>query len=255
MKPNKAPTFFRLATQPKWIGALLLALAVAAIFAALGQWQLDRTFTKDLPKTNSGDSSIAVAERNLMLDNQHVYIVDNRLQNGEQGYWLVANATDENQVSTTLALGWVKDLSAAEKIRTKLMSSMIAQAFLPVLGTPLPGEGPLPADAAKPYLLHSLSLAQLINLYSPDQPISSEQDYLALSEASLEASATDLQPIQIAYAETEKINWLSAFYFLEWMLFAGFAVFLWWRLVKDELIRLTAESESAAKSATAKKVN
>jgi surfeit locus 1 family protein len=42
---NKAPTFFRVATRPKWIGALLLSLMVAAIFAALGQWQLDRTFT------------------------------------------------------------------------------------------------------------------------------------------------------------------------------------------------------------------
>jgi hypothetical protein len=28
------------------------------------------------------------------------------------------------------------------------------------------------------------------------------------------------------------------------MLFAGFAVFLWWRLVKDEIIRMTAEAQA-----------
>jgi cytochrome oxidase assembly protein ShyY1 len=60
---NKAPSFFKLATQPKWIGALLLALLVAAIFAALGQWQLDRTFTKDDPKTNTSNSSLALVPR------------------------------------------------------------------------------------------------------------------------------------------------------------------------------------------------
>jgi len=240
--PNKAPTFFRLATQPKWIGALLLSLAVAAVFAALGQWQLDRAFTKDEPKTNSGNSSLTVVKRNLMLDTQNIYIVDRRLQNGSQGFWLVANATDEKQVSTTLAVGWAPQLSAAEKIRTKLMHSMVAQAFLPVAGYPLPAEGPEPADAAKPYLLHSVSLAQLINLYSPGHAIASAPEYLALTAGSLDTAATGLEPIQIAYKDAERINWLSAFYFLEWSLFAGFAVFLWWRLVKDEQLRLIAEN-------------
>jgi hypothetical protein len=33
------------------------------------------------------------------------------------------------------------------------------------------------------------------------------------------------------------VNWLTLFYALEWALFAGFAVFLWWRLVEDARIR------------------
>jgi hypothetical protein len=56
-------------------------------------------------------------------------------------------------------------------------------------------------------------------------------------------SDSDLKPIQVTYRDAERINWLSAFYFLEWMLFAGFAVFLWWRLVRDEQIRLAAEAD------------
>jgi hypothetical protein len=111
-----------------------------------------------------------------------------------------------------------------------------------VSGYPLPSEAPQPADAAKPYLLHSVSLAQLINLYSPEVAIASSPEFLALSADSVKFSSEDIKPIQVAYRDAEKINWLSAFYFLEWMLFAGFAVFLWWRLVKDEIIRLTAEA-------------
>jgi hypothetical protein len=34
-----------------------------------------------------------------------------------------------------------------------------------------------------------------------------------------------------------QVNWLTLFYALEWALFAGFAVFLWWRLVEDARIR------------------
>src|SRR5690606_36008372 len=35
--------FLSVARRPRWIGALVLALAIAAAFAALGQWQLDRS--------------------------------------------------------------------------------------------------------------------------------------------------------------------------------------------------------------------
>jgi surfeit locus 1 family protein len=244
---DKAPTFFRVATRPKWIGALLLSLLVAAIFAALGQWQLDRAFHKDDPKTNSSDSSLAVVQKQLMFDQNHVYIVDGRLQNSTSGFWLLANATDAGSTSTTLALGWADKFETVNALRTKLMGSMIAQAYLPVTGYPLLGEEPKPVDAKTPYLVHSVSLAQLINLYSPEKPIKSNESYLALTAKSAESlglSAEKLEPIQISYRPAEKINWLSAFYFLEWTLFAGFAVFLWWRLVKDEIIRLTAEAEA-----------
>jgi hypothetical protein len=43
------------------------------------------------------------------------------------------------------------------------------------------------------------------------------------------------------------LNWLNVFYAIEWALFAGFAVYLWYRLVKDayereEEDKLTAQS-------------
>jgi hypothetical protein len=36
-------------------------------------------------------------------------------------------------------------------------------------------------------------------------------------------------------------NWLTAFYAAEWALFAGFAIYLWARLVKDEVNRQNRE--------------
>ena len=41
------------------------------------------------------------------------------------------------------------------------------------------------------------------------------------------------------------MNWLNIFYALEWIIFAGFAFFIWWRLVKDAYERELEEQEQA----------
>ncbi len=42
------------------------------------------------------------------------------------------------------------------------------------------------------------------------------------------------------------VNWLNIFYAVEWVVFAGFAIFLWYRLVKDDFERIHEEAEEAA---------
>lgn len=61
-------------------------------------------------------------------------------------------------------------------------------------------------------------------------------------------SVAGLEMIQIdIQAETVEINWLTAFYAAEWLIFGLFAFYLWWRLVRDEqekqLEALLEESE------------
>jgi hypothetical protein len=233
---NKAPTFFSVARQPKWIGALFLSLAVAAIFAALGQWQLDRTFTKD-----SGEQvAINIETVNVKLDTKNVYIVANRLNGSERGYWLVANSLDSKNKNQTIALGWSADLAEVKEEREALMQSGLEKFDTQLEGVFIPSEAPLPQENADEYIFDSLSLAQLINVYSPEKPVVTQPQILALNGYSQASAWPPLKPVNVVYEPTQKINWLSAFYFLEWLLFAGFAVFLWWRLVKDEQILLTA---------------
>lgn len=235
---NKAPSFFAVARQPKWIGALLLSLAVAAIFAALGQWQLDRAFTKD----NEAPSSINIETANVQLDTKNVYIVSNRLNGAERGYWLITNSFETSGKNLTIALGWSADLAEVNQERKALMESGLEKFETRLDGVFIPSEAPLPQKNTN--VFESLSLAQLVNVYSPNKPIEIEPHVLALNGYSQASAWPPLKPINVAYAEGQKINWLSAFYFAEWLLFAGFAVFLWWRLVKDEQIRQTAEAAS-----------
>jgi surfeit locus 1 family protein len=254
------PTWSKVARRPKWIFGLFLALAIAAVFALLGQWQLERSFTEvepedqsqsplvliDSEKPGSPLTAIAANKRvkaNLLLDTQNVFIVANRLQrtNDEviSGYWVIANSgvllqDGDSTASLSVGIGFAESLSVAETARAELMESIQAQAFLEQTGRYLQTEGPVAlTDPDKPYLLESFSLAQLVNLYKGAGAQSLAGFMVLDSEPGF-----GLEVIVIAPPEAgTQVNWLTLFYALEWALFAGFAVFLWWRLVEDARIR------------------
>lgn len=225
-------TFWRVAVRPKFIAGFVISLIAAAVFSLLGQWQLERSFTKE--QTAEEIQKIVTVE--VTLDTKNVYIVDGRLQNGREVFWLLVNSYDKDAKSLTLAIAQSDSLQKIEAARFELKNSMVAQAFLPIQGYWLPTEGPLEIDREKPYLLNSVSLAQLINLYSPDQPIVSYKDFLVAKGL---ASSLDvkLEEINAVLEPAPAINWLTLFYAAEWVLFAGFAIFLWARTVKDAVER------------------
>jgi hypothetical protein len=59
----------------------------------------------------------------------------------------------------------------------------------------------------------------------------------------MESSGFDprLEPIEIGVKSSDaQVNLLNAFYAIEWAIFAGFALFLWYRLIQDERDREAA---------------
>lgn len=225
---NSQISFWRVAVRPKYVAGFLISLLAAAAFSLLGQWQLDRSLTKD--QTAAEIQKVVTVE--TMLDVENVFIVDGRLQNGKEVFWLLANSKDASGKSLTLAIGQSESLLTVEAARFGLKNSMTAQAFLPVRGYWLPTEAPLAIDQANPYLLHSVSTAQLINLYSPDKPLASYTDFL-VAKGFADSLSPKLGEIDAVLEPAPAINWLSVFYAAEWVLFAGFALFLWGRTVKD----------------------
>lgn len=254
------PTFFSVARRPKWIAGLIFALAVAAVFALLGQWQLDRTFTVVEPVSENepvfvlneiaspgepmtAEAANVLVKANIFLDQSNVFIVANRLQQTDSevvtGYWLIAQSNallkdGDQTASLSVALGFAKSLEQAEKARTELKEAILAQAFLEATGRYLQTEAPVSRpDPAKQYLLGSFSLAELVNLYS-SEPVASFAGFFAIDSE----PGYGLEPIQLPPPEAgTRVNWLTLFYAVEWVLFAGFAVFLWWRLVEDQRLR------------------
>lgn len=258
------PTWFQVARRPKWLLSLLLALAIAASFALLGQWQLSRSFPPPVTDPSLSEqvdlleietpaeplragSVNRLVRADVFLDLSNVYVIANRFQlrSGERipGYWIVANSQvlfkdSEESASLTLALGFAEYLETARGAREKLMNSVQPQAFLPIQGRYLPSEAPLPADGESAIVLESLSLAQLINLYSAE-PLSSFAGFVVVDSE----PGFGLERIELEIAEQAPVNWLTLFYAVEWALFAGFALFLWWRLVEDQRLRETKISK------------
>ena len=87
----------------------------------------------------------------------------------------------------------------------------------------------------------AVSVAELIN----DWDVSSYPGFIAAtsevaggSDLGAAADGGDLKPLNIGpQPPAQKVNWLNLFYSLEWVVFAGFALFIWWRLVKDDYRR------------------
>lgn len=254
------PTWFEVARRPRWIAGLVLALAVAFVFALLGQWQLERSFTVteeadpnpqpivlvDL-ETPGAPLTVAAANKfakaQLYIDTQNVFIVANRLQRNQDGivpgYWVIANSSallsdGDSTGSLSVGIGFAPDLATAEQARASLMDSIQVQAFIEQTGKYLQTEGPIAiADRSKPYLLESFSLAQLVNLYS-GEPAESFAGFLVLDSD----PGFGLEQIVIAPPEAgTEVNWLTLFYAVEWALFGAFAIFLWWRLVEDQRVK------------------
>lgn len=238
-------TFFQVARRPKWIAGLLLAMITAGIFAGLMQWQLSRTFVEvgiseeiqqPLPLSEFAEPGVVfpgaydrLATAEVELDPANSFIVENRLQlvDGQQrpGYWLIANSVEVSTgASLTLALAFSEDPAELEL--------ELPAGKLSIIGYVQPSD---PIRSGDQYL-GSVSLAQLVNLYA-DEPFESFPVYLIVQQG-IDLPA---EPISIGIRQQEiEINWLTAFYAVEWAFFALAAFYLWWRLVKDQVIRESA---------------
>jgi hypothetical protein len=249
---TKAPTWFEVARRPRWIGALALSLLIAAICGFFAQWQGTRSFEAGLPKISSlktqplssvlapnqaigaegVGSKVHVA---LKIDTGHCYVITNRVQrNGTSGSWVVCKGTTKSNAAIPVALGFSETVGGAKQgLRLLKQAGSYSSHFTGLLA---PSEAPqeIPQNLARAgYVLPSLSVGQLINLYSIDAPIRAYPLFLLV----INQAAPGLEKITVTTATESQINWLSAFYALEWAVFCGFSVFLWWRLVRDAQIK------------------
>lgn len=243
-------TFWSIARRPKWIGALALCLAIAGAFAALGQWQLSRSVEvpavtneqteKVVPLDSvSGPqepvSSAAVGQL-VEVEGRFVgadySVLSDRINLGGPGYWVVGHAVTPAGASLAVAVGWASDADAA----ATAIATLQADPPAPLLnGRYLPSESPQETDFENGQQ-SVLAVAELINQWS-STPDGVYGGYLVLADAPAGLETIDSpKPINEV-----SLNLLNIFYAIEWVIFAGFAIFLWYRLVKDALEEETAE--------------
>lgn len=253
------------AVKPKWIAALVFALAVSVVLVLLSQWQFSRSLEKDVAPPSvtekvqplldtmapghlmTGDIEGQMVTAQGRFDPSKQVLVPSRLEDGNEGYWAVAGfivdgavppvgSAATKEVVIAVARGWV---ASADDVPA------VPVGAVELTGRLLNSEGPVLKKDLPDGQVAALSSAELTNRWNVSMYASFIVSFNEVVDGKeVGAAAVDtavenaLVPITVtATDQNDKINWLNIFYSIEWAVFAGFAVFLWWRLVADDYRR------------------
>lgn len=258
------------ALKPRWIAGLVFAIVISGVFVLLSQWQFGRSTQSEVPVSTGtedprpltsvlapghyfpGTVADQVVTATGHYDAKKQVLVPGRVNGGTKGFWIVSafavqgapaltGAGASPQTWIPVARGWVADPSEA----TPPPSGAVE-----LTGRLIPSEAPVPNTDAGPGRASAVSVAELINLWD----VSSYPGFVAASAersgSSDVAVSGAIRPLKIGpQPPATTVNWLNLFYAAEWVVFAGFALFIWWRLVKDDYRRglEDAQDEEAAR--------
>lgn len=245
----------RTALQPKWLGLLGVVILVIVAFIQLGRWQLGVAQDKAL----AGQLAQAQAQQVVALDtvlqphepfpgelstrpvtatgeyaaDEQVLITDRRLD-GVAGFWVVTGLRTEQGPTLPVLRGFVTDPAQA---------TAPPAGVLTVRGALAPPESPLRDSPTPEGWLRSVDLARLVNTWSGDlynafvflekeEPGDASAGGPGAAVAD-PATLNTLTPVPTPLGDIGW-NWRNAAYAAQWWIFAVFAFWMWWRMVRDE---------------------
>lgn len=244
------------ALTPRWLAGLLLATLVAGGFGFLANWQWSRSHEAPPPPESITEkvkplSSVYkpgapilqtqadhIVEAKGTFEESKQILVENRLQSGDRGYWVVAAfhvAGGDEWIP--VVRGWTAD---------PVIPGGLPSGVVTVQGRLLPPEAPLPDDkgAVEDGRVASLSPAELTNLWDVpayDAFIVSNDKIPSTAPVEFERVVVGVQP------QSPAVNWLNVFYAIEWIVFAAVAYYIWFQMLKREH---EMETEAAALTRT-----
>ena len=250
------------ALKPQWLLALLAALALATGFVALSGWQFGSSETEPLVKADKTEVAVpltehhqvgtellgTVADQIVTFSGEFVEgsdeLVAPRLHDGVKGAWVVTEFKVDGapkDAAIAVVRGWQPDSSAP---------SPAPEGELEITGRLLPSEGPELAHDVRSPALETLASSQLSTLWDTTL----YEGFVTAHEIKTAEGAAAEQPgLSRVYVgpqpQEAQVNWLNVFYGIEWVVFAGFALFLWYRMVRDDYQRGMEEiAERAAEA-------
>jgi len=237
----------RTALRPRWLALLVIVLLAATAMARLGQWQLDRARQESRAAEQARQPGRpapildvlrarqtftgAVADRLVVAegrwDPQRQLLIPGRRLDGLTGLWVLTPLRLADGSAVAVVRGWVPEPGAAA-------AAPPPDAEVSVTGRLRPAEPAAdraPGDSAglPAGQLERVAVVQLIQRW----PYPLLTGYLVQTGQTPPATgpAPKLVPSEPSGGGLALRN---VSYALQWWLFAGFGLFLWWRLVRDE---------------------
>ena len=254
--------------RPRWVLALLLALGIAAAFAALGQWQVERAVVQatvesrptedvrpfaglavpDEPTEQSATGQLVEVSGTFVPGD--TVIVEGRLNDGVAG--LLAGRAPRGH-------GWPGG-RPARRPRLGRRRAGRADRGRPVRHRHRPrrgrhGDRAIPAErgAGGPRrrrrpLRHDHRRCRAA--HQPLERLRRPPGVLRLRDGGRADRRASTRSSSPPPEQSVELNWLNIFYAIEWVVFAGFAVYLWYRLVRDAVEREREEAAEAGEGRT-----
>lgn len=245
----------RTALKPRWLGLFAVLVVVLLTFGRLGLWQLNVAQDRGLAEAAASAASRPVAplpevvaphsafpsdgsgrrvEAAGRYAGQGQFLVAPRRLEGEPGYWVVAPFV----VAATGALlpvvrGFVAEAATAPPPPGDVVV---------LTGSLAPGESPAQSPAPKGVNRYpvrgSIDLGALVNewdgeLYNAFAFAVEERTGAAPGGLPVAAGLERVPPPAV----TGGLKWRNAAYALQWWIFAAFAAYMWFRMVRDDADR------------------
>lgn len=235
----------RTALQPKWLGALALAIVFAVVCGLLGNWQLREAqaearakeidYAASLPVQPltevvapqsrfpaDGSTRRVTATGTYAADGQ-VLITDRRLD-GVMGYWVVTPLiVEETAAALPVLRGFVTEIAdaPAPPSGTVAIAGGLAPSESPTSQADLPGG-----------VYRSIDMSLLINTW--DTAVYNAFVFATDEQVDGTPVALDgLERVPPPTGESSELNFKNAMYAVQWWVFAVFGFFLWWRMVRQ----------------------
>jgi len=237
------------------LGLFAIVVAVMVVFGLLGLWQLSVARNKGRAEQVRAAPTLPVADVAAVLtphaafphggdgrritatgryDGSAQVLVTPRLLRGQRGYWVVTPLVVRSTgARIAVVRGFVTDPTQA--------AAPDVAAEVTVSGTLTPGESPAhdisPADKALPDgQMTALDLSTLVNRWPG-----------VLYNAFVFATAEQPDVTSVASPAVVRVpppalvggglSWRNAAYAFQWWVFALFAGYMWWRMVRDDYER------------------
>lgn len=228
----------RLALTPRWLGLLAVALLIATVFATLGNWQLSRSRQQapeapvaqpqPLPEVfgprqalDAPTARTPVIVTGTVEDRPAVLITDRRYQGQHVSWVVVPVLVDGTDARLPVVLGVIPAGRPAPETHSV---GVRVQTFLQA------SEDPQPSGPEGHYT--SLGVAELLNAWGP--PVYGAFVFADQATAEAAAPGAGITALPQDPPEAEDVGYaiLNLSYALQWWVFAGFALFIWWRLLQ-----------------------
>ncbi|MGD9956159.1 MAG: SURF1 family protein [Candidatus Nanopelagicales bacterium] len=223
---------------PRWIGLSLTAVLLIIAFGGMSYWQWQRAQRDEAPPRETVAASTVLTAAPLptsdygapveiagTYDAEQQVLVDH----GQGEYWIVTPLRPPAGPAVAIARGTVTS-------RSDPAVAAVPSGTVVVRGLAQPFEGdPGTSTPADPGVIDRLTASGL------DLPYAGVQGWIALTSQTPEAQPETAAVIPPFGAPSGSgIRLQNAGYAVQWVLFAGFVVFVWWRFLRED-VRLAAE--------------